>query len=47
MNNEKKVSVLNDLLNITNDRIQGFSKVEDKVWDEYPQLRADYDTMVA
>ncbi|MGR3856840.1 PA2169 family four-helix-bundle protein [Chryseobacterium indologenes] len=47
MNNEKTVSVLNDLLNITNDRIQGFSKVEDKVWDEYPQLRADYDTMVA
>ncbi|MBV8325028.1 PA2169 family four-helix-bundle protein [Chryseobacterium sp.] len=47
MNNEKTVSVLNDLLNITNDRIQGFSKVEDKVWDQYPQLRADYDTMVS
>lgn len=47
MNNEKTVSVLNDLLNITNDRIQGFSKVEDKVWDTYPQLRSDYDTMVS
>ncbi len=26
MNNEKTVSVLNDLLNITNDRIEGFKK---------------------
>jgi uncharacterized protein (TIGR02284 family) len=47
MNNEKTVSVLNDLLNITNDRIQGFSKVEDKVWEQYPLLRADYDKMVS
>jgi uncharacterized protein (TIGR02284 family) len=47
MNNEKTVSVLNDLLTITNDRIQGFSKVEDKVWNTYPQLRNDYDTMVS
>ncbi|MGH1517067.1 PA2169 family four-helix-bundle protein [Chryseobacterium sp. JK1] len=47
MNNEKTVSVLNDLLNITNDRIKGFSKVEDKVWDHYPQLRSEYNTMVS
>ncbi|WP_300685361.1 PA2169 family four-helix-bundle protein [Chryseobacterium sp.] len=47
MSTERTVSVLNDLLNITNDRIQGFSKVEDKVWDQYPHLRADYDTMVS
>ncbi|MDR6460468.1 uncharacterized protein (TIGR02284 family) [Chryseobacterium vietnamense] len=47
MNNQKTLSVLNDLLNITNDRIQGFSKVEDKVWEQYPLLRADYDTMVS
>jgi len=47
MDNTKTVSVLNDLLNITNDRIQGFSKVEDKVWDNYPALRNDYDNMVS
>lgn len=47
MNNERTVSVLNDLLNITNDRIQGFSKVEDKVWDNYTPLKADYDQMVS
>ncbi|GGG59755.1 PA2169 family four-helix-bundle protein [Epilithonimonas arachidiradicis] len=47
MNNEKTVSALNDLLNITNDRIQGFSKVEDKVWETHPTLRNDYDQMVS
>lgn len=47
MDNTKTVSVLNDLLNITNDRIDGFSKVEDKVWDHYPALRNDYDQMVS
>jgi uncharacterized protein (TIGR02284 family) len=47
MNNENTVSVLNDLLNITNDRIEGFSKVEDKVWDTHSSLKADYDQMVS
>ena len=41
--NSKTVSTLNDLLNITNDRIKGFSKVEDKVWDTYSPLKNDYD----
>lgn len=47
MNNEKTVSVLNDLLKITNDRIEGFSKVESKVWDTYSGLKADYDRLIA
>jgi len=47
MNNENTVSVLNDLLNITNDRIEGFSKVEDKVWDTHSALKVDYDQMVS
>jgi uncharacterized protein (TIGR02284 family) len=47
MYNENTVSVLNDLLNITNDRIEGFSKVEDKVWDTHSALRSDYDQMVS
>lgn len=47
MHNERTVATLNDLLNITNDRIQGFAKVEDKVWDTYSPLKGDYDQMVA
>ena len=47
MNNDKTISVLNDLLNITNDRIAGFAKVADKVWDTYSNLRPAYDDMVA
>ena len=47
MNNEKTVSTLNDLLNITNDRIEGFSKVQEKVWENHSGLRADYDQMVS
>lgn len=47
MHNERIVATLNDLLNITNDRIQGFAKVEDKVWDTYSPLKGDYDQMVA
>ncbi|MGI9649940.1 PA2169 family four-helix-bundle protein [Chryseobacterium sp. RLHN22] len=46
MENTKTVATLNDLLNITNDRIKGFTKVEDKVWDSYPALKLDYDQMV-
>ncbi|WP_262152629.1 ferritin-like domain-containing protein [Chryseobacterium foetidum] len=47
MDNSKTVSTLNDLLNITNDRIKGFSKVEDKVWDSYSHLKTDYEQMVS
>lgn len=46
MDNSRTVSTLNDLLNITNDRIKGFSKVEDKVWETYSSLKNDYDQMV-
>lgn len=44
--NNPTVSTLNDLLQITNDRIEGFNKVEDKVWEKYPNLKADYNNMV-
>lgn len=47
MSQEKTIAVLNDLLQITNDRIEGFSKVEKKVWDTYSGLKADYDNMVS
>ncbi|WDF46063.1 PA2169 family four-helix-bundle protein [Chryseobacterium sp. KACC 21268] len=45
MNNDKTISVLNDLLNITNDRIAGFSKVEDKVWETHSDLKSAYDDL--
>lgn len=44
--NNPTVSTLNDLLQITNDRIEGFNKVEDKVWEKYPSLKSDYTNMV-
>ncbi len=47
MNNDKSIPVLNDLLNITNDRIAGFSKVEDKVWETHSDLKSVYDDMVS
>ncbi|MCD9855868.1 PA2169 family four-helix-bundle protein [Epilithonimonas sp. JDS] len=47
MNNDKSIPVLNDLLNITNDRIAGFAKVEDKVWETHSDLRSTYDDMVS
>ena len=47
MNNDKTISVLNDLLNITNDRIAGFEKVEYKVWETHSDLKSAYDDMVS
>ncbi|WP_262147314.1 ferritin-like domain-containing protein [Chryseobacterium foetidum] len=47
MTNKETVSVLNDLLNITMDRIKGFNKVEEKVWDTHSYLKNDYEEMVA
>lgn len=46
MNNEKTVSELNDLLQIINDRLEGFQKVEKKVIDGHPGLEGQYDRMV-
>lgn len=47
MNTEQNVSVLNDLLQITNDRIAGFEKVEGKIWEKYPDIKAEYDRMIS
>lgn len=44
--NNATVSTLNDLLQITNDRIECFNKVEDKVWEKYPTLKSNYNNMV-
>ncbi len=47
MNNQQEVSILNDLLHITNDRIEGFEKVEGKVWEMYPDVKDEYDHMIS
>ncbi|MDQ0594160.1 uncharacterized protein (TIGR02284 family) [Chryseobacterium ginsenosidimutans] len=47
MENQKEVSILNDLLHITNDRIQGFAKVEGKIWEKYPHEKGEYARMVS
>ena len=46
MDTQKTISVLNDLLHITNDRIRGFGNVEGKVWEMYSNLKGAYDGMI-
>lgn len=43
MENSKTVSVLNDLLHIINDRLEGFEKVEGKVWEKNHKLQDQYE----
>jgi uncharacterized protein (TIGR02284 family) len=45
MKNQEEASVLNDLLHITNDRIEGFARVEGKVWENYPDVKSEYARM--
>lgn len=47
MENSQEISVLNDLLQITNDRINGFGKVEGKVWESYSDLKSEYEKMIS
>lgn len=47
MDNSKTLSILNDLLQITNDRIRGFESVEGKVWESYSDLKDEYDKMIS
>jgi len=43
MENSKTISVLNDLLHIINDRLEGFEKVEGKVWENNHKLQDQYE----
>ncbi|UZT98675.1 PA2169 family four-helix-bundle protein [Chryseobacterium fluminis] len=47
MKTTETVAVLNDLLQITNDRIEGFGKVEGKIWEMYPDIKDEYDRMIS
>lgn len=47
MDHQQEISVLNDLLHITNDRKEGFEKVEGKVWEMYPDVKNEYEHMIS
>lgn len=47
MKNLETINILNSLLQITNDRIDGFGKVEGKVWETYSDLKDEYDRMIS
>lgn len=47
MEKAETTNVLNDLLQITNDRIRGFEKVEGKVWENYSELKSEYEKMIS
>ncbi len=46
MENDKTINTLNDLLQITNDRLEGFQNVDTKMISSYSGLRKQYDHMV-
>lgn len=47
MENKKTIAVLNDLLNIVNDRMEGFEKVEGKIWEKNHDLQDNYEHMTS
>jgi len=47
MENDKTIAELNDLLQITNDRLQGFQEVEKKVMESHPHLKVNTNTWCA
>jgi uncharacterized protein (TIGR02284 family) len=47
MENNKTTAILNDLLNITNDRLEGYEKVEGKIWEMNHSLQNDYEHMTS
>ena len=46
MTNSKTIAVLNDLVQITNDRLEIFQNLDATLLDSYPGLHAEYDHMV-
>lgn len=46
MENSKTVNALNDLLQITNDRVEGFQNVDKKTIESYKGLNGEYDQMI-
>ena len=47
MENSKTVSVLNDLLHIVNDRMEGYASVEGKIWEKDHKLQDNYEHFIS
>ncbi|WP_312079072.1 DUF2383 domain-containing protein [Chryseobacterium sp.] len=46
METAENQAILKDLVQITNDRITAFEKVEGKIWEAYPDIKSEYDKMI-
>lgn len=47
MEHSKTITILNDLLYIINDRLEGFEKVEGKVWETNRELKEKYEHIIS
>jgi len=47
METNKTKAILKDLIQITNDRISAFEKVEGQIWESYPDIKSEYDKMIS
>lgn len=46
METAENQAILKDLVQISNDRITAFEKVEGKIWESYPDIKSEYDKMI-
>ncbi|KQT18144.1 hypothetical protein ASG31_05265 [Chryseobacterium sp. Leaf404] len=47
METQEAQAVIKDLVQITNDRISAFEKVEGQIWESYPDIKSEYDKMIS
>ncbi|KQS92431.1 PA2169 family four-helix-bundle protein [Chryseobacterium sp. Leaf394] len=47
METNETQAILKDLIQITNDRISAFGKVEGQIWESYPDIKSEYDKMIS
>lgn len=47
METKETQAVIKDLIQITNDRISAFEKVEGQIWESYPDIKSEYDKMIS
>jgi len=47
MEHSKTITILNDLLHIINDRLEGFEKVKGKVWETNRELKEKYEHIIS
>jgi len=47
METKETQAVIKDLIQITNDRISAFGKVEGQIWESYPDIKSEYDKMIS